>query len=174
MRKFSLAAFFLYCLWASTQVLAHGAIARTLPADSSEVTSPPTQVQVWFNEALQPGTGAIQVITSTGERVEQGATRHNEADATLLEVDLRPDLPAGAYIISASGVVVSDGHTATGSTLFWIGAANQRPAPDYEILATAIAVLLCLGAVGYWLVLRRPAIDLVMNTAPADHHFPLE
>ena len=173
MRKISLAAVLLYSLVALASAFAHGAVERTIPADDSEVATTPEKVQVWFNEALQTDTGAIQVITSAGERVEQGDVRHSREDATLLEIDLKPDLPAGAYIISASGIVVSDGHTATGSALFWIGTKNTSPPPDYEILGVTVGVLIGLGIVGYWL-LTRPSGLIMTPTTASENHFPLE
>lgn len=162
MRKFSLAIALFYILITMNHVLAHGTVSRTTPADGSTVAVSPEKVQVWFDEPLQPNSGTIRVITSTGEQVEQGNVRYNPDDITQIEIALKPDLPAGVYIISASGVVVSDGDTATGSTLFWIEAKDteQLPPPDYEILLVALGLLLLLGTISYWIFTRPSSLEI--------------
>ncbi|NJL94264.1 MAG: copper resistance protein CopC [Anaerolineae bacterium] len=127
-------------LASTSAVLAHGAVERTEPADGSVLDQAPATVQVWFDEALVMGSGQVTVINASGQAVHQGEARHDATDPHLLHVQLQPNLPNGTYIISAQGVVVSDGHTATGSTVFWIGEKTLAPdapqasaTPDYRL-----------------------------------------
>ncbi len=159
-------------------VLAHGYIERTDPADGAELDAPPQTLRVWFNEPLVPDSGQIRVTSGAGETITPLDVRHAPDDNALLIAEMPQGLPQGAYIDSASAVVVSDGHEPVGSIVFWVGARQQAAAeatntPQYSLLALFLGVMSGLGGLGWW-VNRRAGLAV---ERPADwqniHHTPL-
>ena len=86
------------------------------------VQTPPSQVKIWFDGALEPIFSTITVLNADKERVDKGDGRVSPSDNTILEVSL-PQLPAGQYHVFWR-VVARDGHRTEGDFLFTIG---QRP-----------------------------------------------
>lgn len=170
-------------IWLFSAVLAsaHGTIQRTDPPNGSKIESAPAEVKVWFDEALVPDSGKISVINVNGEQVDQDDTRHDPIDPTLLIASLKPDLPEGSYIISASGVLVSDGDTAQGSSVFWIDNKNRSnalkdssPPADFRVLAFFLGLLIVASVSGYWWIFYRTPPLEVTPPDQAVTHFPLE
>jgi len=143
---------------------AHGYIVQTDPVDGSQLAESPALIQVWFSEALQAGSGSIQVVSGGGMMIEPQRVWHAEDDPTLLLAELPTQLPAGAYIVTAAAVVISDGHQPSGSFVFWVGQRQQAAAPQarpaYGGLLVLLGVIATVGAVGYSWLRRRPPLEL--------------
>jgi copper resistance protein C len=78
----------------------------------------PSRIRIWFDGALEPAFSRLHVQDATGQRVDTGDGHVDSADATLLEVNLRPLAP-GPYRVTWS-VVARDGHRTEGDFMFTI------------------------------------------------------
>jgi len=98
---------------------AHGYIVRAIPADRSSLERPPTRLQYWFSEDLEPRFSTIHLRDQTGEILASGAVAaHN---AALLELRAPPALADGAYIVELRPAFASDGHVIAESRVFFVG-----------------------------------------------------
>ena len=100
----------------ATEVAAHARVKRANPAVGGAVTAQaaPTELQVWFTEALEPALSTIEVVDRAGTRMDRGDVRID--DHTQLRVTLLP-LPPGQYRVIWR-VVSIDTHFRSGSFPF--------------------------------------------------------
>ena len=102
--------------------LAHAFLDHSDPGVGSTSTVPPTQVRVWFSEALNPALSSLIVTDEAGQQVGQGKATVDPNAATLLEVPLLPLAP-GAYRVIWRAVTL-DAHRTEGHFTFTV-----RPQP---------------------------------------------
>lgn len=88
------------------------------PRVGATLQTPPSQVRIWFDGALEPAFSIIMVLNADKQRVDKGDGRVNPSDNTILEVSL-PPLPSGKYRVFWS-VVARDGHRTEGDFPFTI------------------------------------------------------
>jgi methionine-rich copper-binding protein CopC len=100
----------------TSAALAHAHLSRAQPAANSAVKVAPTEVVLWFSEALEPGFCTVQVTDEAGNRVDREAVAADPADAKVLHVALKP-LAAGSYRITWR-VVSVDSHATDGKFTF--------------------------------------------------------
>jgi methionine-rich copper-binding protein CopC len=105
-------------LGAATDVVAHARVKRAVPPIGGAVAASavPTEVQVWFTEALEAALSSIQVVDGAGTRMDRGDVRLDPQDHTLLRVTLLPLRP-GQYRVVWS-VVSIDTHFRSGTFPF--------------------------------------------------------
>ncbi len=120
--------------WAGPTALALGIFLGAVSAqghafpDHSEprvgwtVPTPPSQVKIWFDGAIEPIFSTITVMNADKQRVDKGDGRVNPSDNTILEISL-PSLPPGKYRVYWS-VVARDGHRTEGDFPFTIGSGR--------------------------------------------------
>lgn len=88
---------------------AHAYLVTSSPARRAIVTRPPTEVQLWFNERLEPAFSSLTVIDRDGRRVDTGDVQTGGPDdPKRLSVRLRPLAP-GTYTVRYR-VLSVDGH----------------------------------------------------------------
>ena len=104
---------------------AHAVVEQTEPARSAALERAPREVEVRFNEPVESSFGALRVFDADGERVDAGELRKPAAEA--IAVDLRRDLPDGAYTATYR-VVSADSHPVAGGFSFSVGDAAGAPA----------------------------------------------
>jgi len=122
---------------------AHATLQDTSPADDALVDVVPESVVLRFDEPVSASTGAVQVISPGGGRVD-GAVDDIDGGRTLaIEVD---GDARGTYTV-AFRVVSDDGHTITGSFVFHVGERTGAATIDQSIPTATSAV----GGVGRWL-----------------------
>lgn len=116
-------------------VFAHAQYLHSNPPTNSSFPSgnPPTQVQVWFSEGIEPKFSSLGVYDKSGTRVDTNQLRFFQADDTTMAVSLPPNLPDGAYTVSYQNVSREDGHAVKGSFSFVVG-AGALPATAESIL----------------------------------------
>jgi len=161
---------------------AHGFIERSEPEDGAVLGESPEAVKIWFSEALQPDTGSITMVDGAGNSIEPTRIYHDSSDDTLLIAELPPDLPESAYIVTASAVVVSDGHAPNGSIVFWVGersastAQNERDLPAYGMVALFFTVMVAFTGAGiYWISRDAAPLDITPpDFDDSSTHFPME
>ena len=104
--------------------LAHARVIRSIPAKGAELSQPPEQIELWFNELLDAGFNSLEVFISS----EIGQPKHTNLakgkpvvaarDRTHLSLKLEPLAP-GEYAVEWR-VLSRDGHSAPGRFTFRI------------------------------------------------------
>ena len=94
----------------------HAFLERAEPRVGSTVKSPPSQVRVWFTEAIEPAFSTLEVVNERGERVDRGPAQVDAASRALLLVPLKP-LGPGTYRVRWR-VLSVDTHVTEGDFTF--------------------------------------------------------
>ena len=94
----------------------HAFLERAEPRVGSTVKAAPSQVRVWFSEALEPAFSTIEVVNQAGERVDRGPARVDAASPAMLRIPLKPLAP-GAYRVKWR-VLSVDTHVTEGDFTF--------------------------------------------------------
>jgi copper transport protein len=115
-----LLALVLLLLMAGQFTSAHGYVVRSIPEDRSTLERPPTRLQYWFSEGLEPAFSEINLRDQNGELIASGGV--DEGDDTLLMLQIPPGtLEDGAYIVDLRPAFASDGHVIVESRVFFVG-----------------------------------------------------
>ena len=145
---------------------AHGYVVRAIPADRSALERPPTRLQYWFSEDLEPRFSEIKLRDQSGEVIASGAV--DEENHALLALRVPAGLSDGAYIVELRPAFASDGHVIAESRVFFVGeavggvagsAADDRAIP-LEVLWRAglnLANFLFFGASLLYTLVLLPA-----------------
>jgi methionine-rich copper-binding protein CopC len=94
----------------------HAFLERAEPRVGSTVKAAPSQVRVWFTEALEPAFSTLEVVNQAGDRVDRGPARVDAASPALLQVPLKP-LGPGTYRVKWR-VLSVDTHVTEGDFTF--------------------------------------------------------
>jgi copper transport protein len=122
---------------------AHATLQDTSPADDALVDAVPDAVLLRFDEPVSAATGAVQVISPDGDRVDGTVDDADGGRGLSIAVDSGAQ---GTYTV-AYRVVSDDGHTITGSFVFHVGRRTGAATIDQSIpVATSAA-----GGIGRWL-----------------------
>ena len=157
---------------------AHAYLIRTEPAASGVLDSPPSTVQLTYDEAVEPRFAIISVTDAAGHEVTTGAVRRSPANPDTLVVPLRPHLPEGWYLIYWRAISV-DGHPVQGAFTYAVG-PNPGPAPQFpvpKVSATAttpklliarwvmfLSVMAAAGLFAMRMLIARPLIRRIEGT----------
>ena len=157
---------------------AHAYLIRTVPAASGVLNGPPLNVQLTYDEAVEPRFAIISVTNSEGQQVTTGPVHRSPANPDTLVVPLRPYLPQGWYLVYWRAISV-DGHPVQGAFTYAVG-PNPGPAPQFpvpKVSATAatpqlliarwVMLLSVMSAIGLYVLrvlIARPLIRRVNGT----------
>lgn len=156
-----------------THIQAHGYVLRAIPADRSTLERPPTRLQYWFSEALEPRFSAINLRDETGKIIASGGV--DQDSLSLMSLRVPSGLPDGAYIVELRPAFASDGHVIAESRVFFVGeevgglsgkAADDRAIP-LEVLwrfMLSIANMLFFGGSFAYAALLLPAWGSARNS----------
>jgi len=128
---------------------AHALLASSDPAVGANLDSAPTVVTLTFTESPDPRLSSIKVLDAAGASVTAGTATAIPGKPNELRVALKP-LPKGIYTVSWRTVSSVDGHTATGSFAFGVGAAP--PTTSTASSSSGEAPLRPVAVVGRWLL----------------------
>jgi methionine-rich copper-binding protein CopC len=95
---------------------AHALLVRTSPPKRAVLRDPPKQVELWFNERLEPAFATVTVSDRAGAAVSIGRAILGGDDRKRLTLEL-PALPPGNYTVRFR-VLSVDGHVAEDSFKF--------------------------------------------------------
>ncbi|MGH2516565.1 MAG: copper resistance protein CopC, partial [Ktedonobacterales bacterium] len=98
---------------------AHALLVRSDPAEHAVLQAPPSQVRLWFSEAVNAATSHAVVVDTTNREVDNHDSHVNSGDATQMDVGV-PLLPAGTYVVAWQTQSADDGHITSGSFYFQI------------------------------------------------------
>jgi copper transport protein len=151
---------------------AHAYLIKTAPAASGVLNAPPPNVQLTFDEAVEPRFAIISVTDAAGRQETTASPRRSEANPDTLAVPLRPHLPEGWYLIYWRAISV-DGHPVQGAFTYAVG-PSPGPAPQFQvpsISATAttpqllitrwlmfVSVMASIGLFALRMLIARPAV----------------
>jgi copper transport protein len=154
---------------------AHAYLVKTVPAASGVLDVPPPNVQLTFDEAVEPRFAIISVTNPAGRQETSGPVQRSPANPDTLVAPLRPRLPQGWYLIYWRAISV-DGHPVQGAFTYAVG-PNPGPAPQFvvpSVSATATSTnllvarwfmfLTVMAAIGLFVLralIARPALARV-------------
>lgn len=119
---------------------AHGYILRSVPENRAVLERPPTRLQYWFSEALEPNFSTIVLRDQTGAVLAEGAV---DADnPSLMALRVPAGLPDGAYVVDLRPAFASDGHVVAESRVFFVGeevGGVSGSSGGYEVLPLEVA-----------------------------------
>ncbi len=160
------------CAALASSASAHAYLVKTSPAASRILDTPPKQVALTYDEAVEPRFAIISVTNAAGRQETTGPVSRSPADPDTLVVPLRPNLPEGWYLIYWRAISV-DGHPVQGAFTYAVG-PNPGPAPQFSvphISATAVTpqllitrwlmfalVMSAIGLLALRLVIARPVV----------------
>ena len=160
-------------LAATGSVSAHANLDRAEPAPDSTLPTAPSVVRIWFTEPVVANASAIEVLDSTGRRVDTGNSRVDLTNPMLMTVGL-PALPDGTYTVAWHNTSSADGHplrstyaftvglgaTGTGGRASATGAAVSGVSPfdPFVRWAALSGLLVALGVEWFALVVLSPAL----------------
>jgi copper transport protein len=125
---------------------AHAYLVKTVPAASVILEAPPQNIQLTYDEAVEPRLAIISVTDADGHQETTGPVHRSPADPDTLVVPLRSHLPEGWYLIFWRAISV-DGHPVEGAFTYAVG-PSPGPAPQFRvpnISATAVTPQLLIA-----------------------------
>ena len=153
---------------------AHAYLVKTVPSASSEVDTPPPQVALTYDEAVEPRFAIISVTDAQGHQVTSGRPERSPANVDTIFVPLKK-IPEGWYLVYWR-VISVDGHPVRGAFEFKVG-PNPGPQPQFVIpsisesaatprLITArsltfLAIMIAIGLFVLRMLIARPALRRV-------------
>jgi len=117
-RRFILLFALPFAVWLAPAA-AHGYVVRAIPADRSTLERPPTRLQYWFSEDLEPRFSEINLRDQSGAIIASGSV--DSQNRALLALRAPPGLADGAYIVELRPAFASDGHVIAESRVFFVG-----------------------------------------------------
>lgn len=103
---------------------AHAILLKSNPAKDAILPTPPTQVQMWFSEDLNPVLSTAQVVNAAKERVDINDTHVNPSDSKEMDLSLQANLPPDVYVVVWRTDSADDGHVLLGSFLFTVARSD--------------------------------------------------
>ncbi len=158
---------------------AHAYLVKTVPASSVVLDTPPPNVQLTYDEAVEPRFAIISVTNAAGEQETTGPATRSPANPDTLVVPLRPHLPEGWYLIYWRAISV-DGHPVSGAFTYAVG-PNPGPAPQFQVPKVSasaatpqllitrwlmfLSVMASIGLLALRLVIVRPLVRRVAEAS---------
>ena len=110
---------------------AHAYLVKTVPAASVVLSAPPQNIQLTYDEAVEPRLAIISVTDADGRQETTAPVYRSPANPDTLVVPLRAHLPEGWYLIYWRAISV-DGHPVSGAFTYAIG-PNPGPSPQFQV-----------------------------------------
>jgi copper transport protein len=156
---------------------AHAYLVRTSPSASVIVNVPPRELDLTYDEAVEPRFAIVSVTDANGTRVTAGPPHRSPSNPDTLVVPLQ-HLPEGWYLVYWRAIS-ADGHPVRGAFTFAVG-PNAGPAPQFVIPSTSetaatpglliarwVVFLSAMAAVGLYalrMLIARPLVRRVEGT----------
>jgi len=157
---------------------AHAYLIKTFPSASTILDTPPPDVALTFDEAVEPRFAIISVTDKEGHQQATASPSRSPSNPDTLVVPLKPHLPEGWYLVYWRAISV-DGHPVQGAFTFAVG-PNPGPSPQFVIPHIAssattpqlvvakwfvfITVMLSVGLLCMRLAIARPVLRRVEGT----------
>lgn len=109
-----------FCL---SEAAAHSRLVKSDPSARAVLTTPPKELKLWFNEAVEPSFAKIWIAPAQGDHIPL-TTRGDSNDKKLLISTFPDNLPNGPVNIGFH-VLSVDGHTVDDKLSFTIKGASE-------------------------------------------------
>ena len=105
--------------------MAHAQYDHSNPAANATLPAgqPPSQVEVWFSERVEPKFSKLTVLDKDAKTVDRADSHVPPGEDAALVVSLPTGLPDGAYTVIFENVSADDGHHVKSSFSFAVGDA---------------------------------------------------
>jgi copper transport protein len=153
-------------LLAAGPASAHAFLTRSEPAPGAVVTSPPTEVRLFFDEAVKPAKTLVS--RGGGPSAVAGKPFVPAGHPNEIVIPLRHDLGSGPYAVNWSEIDAEDGHVISGAFVFAIRSglppgpsisSQSSSNPPFSAVASRwlllVGLLVAAGSVAFALVIRR-------------------
>lgn len=162
--------FFLLVLVPAQSVHAHAGLIQSDPQANEQLLIAPAQIELFFSEPIENGFSTIEVLSTSGKRVDNDDSLVDSGNPTRLTVSLR-SLPVGIYTVSWRVLSAVDNHVTAGVYPFAVGdvdaavlaaAAPDANTPDFstsEVVArylTYLAMMWLTGSALFFLLVWDP------------------
>ena len=137
-------------------VTAHASIDRAEPAPDSTLAVAPSTVRIWFTEPVSANASGIEVLDTTGRRVDRHDSRVDLNDPKLVTVGLL-SLPDGTYTVAWRNTSTVDGHPLRGTYAFAVG---RGAIGGGSATTEAVSDLSPFDPIARWLVLAGLLVAL--------------
>ncbi len=157
---------------------AHAYLVKTSPVASATIDTPPKEVALTFDEAVEPRFAIISVSDQYGHQDTTGSPRRSPSNPDTILVPVK-HLAEGWYLVYWRAISV-DGHPVRGAFTFAVG-PNAGPAPQFPVPSTSetaatprlliarwVVFLSVMGAIGLLalrLMIARPLTRRVPETS---------
>ena len=96
------------CLTNMNSVFAHAMLVKAEPAKRASLTTPPSQVRLWFNEEIEPAFAALSVLDANKKGITEDKAVVDAEDPKSILLKL-PQMQPGRYTVKFR-VLSVDGH----------------------------------------------------------------
>ncbi len=111
---------------------AHGYLIRVIPDNRAVLSRPPTRIQAWFSEGLEPRFSTISLTDDRGSPIPLEEAGVVPSNTSQLSARIPEPLPDGAYIVNMRVAFASDGHIYNERLVFWVGVQGSDLAVSGE------------------------------------------
>ena len=176
-RLLTLAAVASAALLVPAAAWAHAALLKTFPAASAEVDTPPAEVRLVYDEAVEPRFAIISVTDAAAHQEVDGAVHRSATNVDEIDVPLKR-VREGWYLVFWR-VISVDGHPVRGAFTFKVG-PNPGPPPQFVVPSlsetattpglltfrwlTFLSFMTALGLFVLRMVIARPVVARVSGT----------
>jgi copper transport protein len=156
---------------------AHAYLTKSVPTASVQLSSPPPNVQLTYDEAVEPRFAVISVTDVNAHSVTNGTVTRSPSNPDTLIIPLKRT-PEGWYLVYWRAISV-DGHPVQGAFTFAVG-PNAGPAPQFVVphiaqtatstpllIARWLSFLTVMTAIGLFILrilIARPLVGRVPGT----------
>jgi len=176
-RLLTLAAVASAALLVPAAAWAHAALLKTFPAASAEVDTPPAEVRLVYDEAVEPRFAIISVTDAAAHQEVDGSVHRSATNVDEIDVPLKR-VREGWYLVFWR-VISVDGHPVRGAFTFKVG-PNPGPPPQFVVPSlsetattpglltfrwlTFLSFMTALGLFVLRMVIARPVVARVSGT----------
>ncbi|MGI0018366.1 MAG: copper resistance protein CopC, partial [Nitrosotalea sp.] len=100
---------------------AHAFVIKSDPAPSQSLASPPSKVDVYFNDPIDIRYSEVKVLDSDGKQIQENDQHYINGNQLSLSVSLPSNLKNGIYTISTKVLDQTDGHVTEDAFAFGVG-----------------------------------------------------
>ncbi|MFL5911823.1 MAG: copper resistance protein CopC [Gaiellaceae bacterium] len=157
---------------------AHAALLKTFPPASAEVDTPPAELRLVYDEAVEPRFAVVSVTDAAAHQQIDGPLHPSASNPYELDAPLTRSAE-GWYLVFWR-VISADGHPARGAFLYRVG-PNPGPPPQFVIPSLSetavtpglvalrwLTFLSAMAAVGLFVLrtaIARPVVARVSGTS---------
>src|SRR5256712_1143822 len=102
---------------------AHAYIDHSIPASLQSLNTPPSKIDVYFNDPIDIKYSQIRVLDTNGKEVQDQNLHYITDDQKAVSISLQPGLSNGIYTVTAKVLDQTDGHVTENPFFFAVGQA---------------------------------------------------